>query len=227
MTGNAGSRDRNVASAALLFGLVLSVPLRAQTMEEEAVATAAFVTPDAPAVLTPLEKALEPAPIPLSHSGPAPMPVAVEPKAAQAVAAGASEGVDPVATPVVTTVAPPVDAAPVATASPPAEAENNLLARSAERIASGLASWYGPRFHGRRTANGERYNMHELTAAHKTLPFGTRLRVRSVHTGKEVVVRVNDRGPYKHNRIIDLSLAAMTALGLRERGVSAVELLRE
>jgi len=94
-------------------------------------------------------------------------------------------------------------------------------------LAQGLASWYGPGFHGRRTANGERYDMHALTAAHKTLPFGTRVRVRSVHTGKEVVVRINDRGPYKHQRIIDLSLAAITALGARHRGVTEVVLLRE
>ena len=94
-------------------------------------------------------------------------------------------------------------------------------------LAQGMASWYGPGFHGRRTANGERYDMHAMTAAHKSLPFGTKLRVRSVHTGKEVVVRINDRGPYKHQRIIDLSLAAMTALGVRHRGVTEVVLLRE
>lgn len=226
MIGAAGCVSK-VAQAALLFGLVLSAPLRAQTMAGEPLATASSVTPVATAVQTPSEKLLEPAPVPLSHSGPALLPVSVEPKAAQALAAGATEGVDPMAAPVVSTGAPPIDMAPVATVTPPVEAESSLLARTAERIASGLASWYGPRFHGRRTANGERYNMHEFTAAHKTLPFGTRLRVRSVHTGKEVVVRVNDRGPYKHNRIIDLSLAAITALGLRERGVSAVELLRE
>jgi len=94
-------------------------------------------------------------------------------------------------------------------------------------IAQGLASWYGPRFHGRRTANGERYDMKALTAAHKTLPFGTKVRVRSVHTGQEIVVRINDRGPYKHARIIDLSQAAMAALGVLHRGVSEVILLRE
>ena len=90
-----------------------------------------------------------------------------------------------------------------------------------------MASWYGPRFHGRRTASGERYDMHALTAAHKTLPFGARVRVRSVHTGKEVVVRINDRGPYKHQRIIDLSRGAVVALGVLDRGVTEVELLRE
>ena len=99
--------------------------------------------------------------------------------------------------------------------------------RTGKPLAQGLASWYGPGFHGRRTANGERYDMHALTAAHKTLPFGTKVRVRSVHTGKEVVVRINDRGPYKHSRIIDLSLGAITALGARHRGVTEVVLLRE
>lgn len=94
-------------------------------------------------------------------------------------------------------------------------------------LARGMASWYGPQFHGRRTASGERYDMHALTAAHKTLPFGARVRVRSVHTGKEVVVRINDRGPYKHQRIIDLSRGAVVALGVLDRGVTEVELLRE
>ena len=90
-------------------------------------------------------------------------------------------------------------------------------------LKSGLASWYGPGFHGRRTANGERYNMHELTTAHRYLPFGTLLTVRSVHTGQSVVVRINDRGPYKHQRILDLSRAAMDALGVLGRGVTQVE----
>lgn len=91
----------------------------------------------------------------------------------------------------------------------------------------GLASWYGGRFHGRRTANGERFDRHGFTAAHRTLPMGTRVRVRSVVTGHEVVVRINDRGPFKPTRIIDLSEAAMNALGMRQRGVTAVELLPE
>src|SRR4051812_16150970 len=68
----------------------------------------------------------------------------------------------------------------------------------------GLASWYGRAFHKRRTANGERYNMYALTAAHRTLPFGTKLRVKCVETGKEVVVRINDRGPFVDGRILDL-----------------------
>ena len=132
----------------------------------------------------------------------------------------------------------PPKAAAVVTPSAPVVPEDDTVAPEDDAVApapvapdrpidQGLASWYGPKFHGRRTASGERYDMHALTAAHKTLPFGTKVRVRSVHTGKEVVVRINDRGPYKHSRIIDLSLGAITALGARHRGVTEVVLLRE
>jgi hypothetical protein len=86
-------------------------------------------------------------------------------------------------------------------------------------ILSGTASWYGPGFHGRQTANGERFNQHELTAAHKTLPFGTRLKVRNRLNGKTVVVRINDRGPYVGQRVLDLSKAAAQCLGAEHRGV--------
>lgn len=110
---------------------------------------------------------------------------------------------------------------------PPANDPLAAPSGAAQLIDKGLASWYGKRFHGRRTASGERYDMHAFTAAHKTLPFGTMVRVRSQHTGKEVVVRINDRGPYRHRRIIDLSMAAITALGVRHHGVTTVELLRE
>ena len=78
----------------------------------------------------------------------------------------------------------------------------------------GVASWYGPGFHGRKTASGERFDTTELTAAHLSLPFGTKLLVRNERNGKEVVVRVNDRGPYIKSRIIDLSQAAARALGI-------------
>lgn len=88
----------------------------------------------------------------------------------------------------------------------------------------GIASWYGPRFQGKRTANGERFDPHELTAAHKTLPFGTRVRVKSMVNGKEVIVRINDRGPFIKDRIIDLSQAAAQAIGLL--GVKRVEIAR-
>ena len=98
---------------------------------------------------------------------------------------------------------------------------------SGEVIERGRASWYGRRFQGRSTASGEPFDMHELTAAHRTLPFGSRVRVRSLRNGREVVVRINDRGPFTKDRVIDLSQAAMKALGLRARGVVRVELLRE
>lgn len=88
----------------------------------------------------------------------------------------------------------------------------------------GIASWYGSKFHGRRTACGERYNMHELTAAHPTLPFGTRVGVRNTRTGREVVVRINDRGPYARNRVIDLSYAAAREVGVVGPGTASVEL---
>ena len=86
-----------------------------------------------------------------------------------------------------------------------------------------LTSWYGPGFHGRLTANGERYNQHGLTAAHKTLPFGTRLRVCFQRCA---VVRVNDRGPYIYGRGIDLSKGAADAIGLTASGVGRVKVTR-
>lgn len=84
----------------------------------------------------------------------------------------------------------------------------------------GYASWYGPGFHGKRTASGERFDQHAMTAAHKTLPFGTRVRV--THKGRSVVVRINDRGPFVHGRVIDLSKAAARKLGIT--GVAKVTL---
>ena len=93
-----------------------------------------------------------------------------------------------------------------------------------KELERGQASWYGPRFHGRRTASGERYDQHALTAAHKTLPFGTMVRVRSLATGKEVDVRVTDRGPFVRGRIIDVSRAAAEALGMMGLGVKQVSL---
>ena len=89
----------------------------------------------------------------------------------------------------------------------------------------GRASWYGPGFHGRLTASGERYDQYALTAAHKTLPFGTLVRVRSLVNGREVDVRITDRGPFVAGRIIDVSQAAAEALGMRGQGVKDVLLL--
>ncbi|WP_370680931.1 septal ring lytic transglycosylase RlpA family protein [Comamonas sp. GB3 AK4-5] len=88
----------------------------------------------------------------------------------------------------------------------------------------GIASWYGPGLHGRRTANGERFDSGALTAAHPSLAFGTRVCVRSAATGKTVVVRINDRGPFVKNRVIDLSQAAAEELGMMGLGIKPVEL---
>ncbi len=88
----------------------------------------------------------------------------------------------------------------------------------------GVASWYGGRFHGRRTANGEIYNMHDHTAAHKTLPMGTVLLVRNLDNGRTTVVRVNDRGPFVRNRIIDLSYGAAREIGMIRNGTARVEI---
>jgi rare lipoprotein A len=91
-------------------------------------------------------------------------------------------------------------------------------------IESGMASWYGGKFHGRRTASGERFDTHALTAAHRTLPFGTLLEVRNPRNGRSVVVRVTDRGPFARNRIIDLSYAAAHELGVVGPGTAWVDL---
>lgn len=88
---------------------------------------------------------------------------------------------------------------------------------------SGAASWYGGKFHGRTTANGERYDMHKLTAAHKTLPFGTKVKITNERNGASVVVRINDRGPFAGRRIIDLSRAAADKIGMLRSGVAPVK----
>lgn len=88
----------------------------------------------------------------------------------------------------------------------------------------GRASWYGPDFHGKLTSNGERYNMYDMTAAHKTLPMNTIVRVTSRATGKSAVVRVNDRGPFVDNRIIDLSKAAASKINMVGTGTALVTL---
>lgn len=89
---------------------------------------------------------------------------------------------------------------------------------------TGHASWYGPGFQGRRTASGERYDMNGHTAAHKTLPFGTKVRVTNLRTGESVVVRINDRGPFVRGREIDLSKGAAAVIGLVGQGVAQVRL---
>jgi rare lipoprotein A len=88
----------------------------------------------------------------------------------------------------------------------------------------GVSSWYGPNFHGKLTSNGETYNMHAMTAAHKTWPMDTMVRVDNLKNGKSVVVRVNDRGPFVSGRVIDCSYAAGKAIGLDKTGIAPVKL---
>jgi rare lipoprotein A len=97
-------------------------------------------------------------------------------------------------------------------------------ADGARGLHRGKASWYGAAHHGRRTASGEVFNRNALTAAHRSLPFGTRLKVTNAHTGRSVVVRVNDRGPFGGGRVIDLSQKAARAIGLL--GVADVVMAR-
>lgn len=109
-----------------------------------------------------------------------------------------------------------VDITTIEPASPPEPVASSL--------GMGVASYYGRRFHGRLTANGERFNMNALTAAHRTLPFGSRVRVTNPRNGRSVVVRINDRGPFIRGRQIDLSRAAAEQIGMIGSGHARVEL---
>ncbi|HTL89550.1 MAG TPA: septal ring lytic transglycosylase RlpA family protein, partial [Leptolyngbya sp.] len=103
-----------------------------------------------------------------------------------------------------------------------AQVEMHQLATTDSSI-DGMASWYGPYFHGRQTANGEIFDQDELTAAHPTLPLGTFLKVTNRLNGKTIVVRVNDRGPYFDNRVLDLSKRAASIINSEDRGVVPIE----
>lgn len=91
-------------------------------------------------------------------------------------------------------------------------------------VERGMASWYGPGFHGNKTANGEQYDMYKLTAAHRTLPLGSVAVVHSLTSGRQTTVRINDRGPFARGRVLDLSLAGAQALGMVGNGTDQVEL---
>ena len=104
---------------------------------------------------------------------------------------------------------------------------SNPAGGSAPRLGgaeTGFASWYGPTYHGRATASGERYNMFAMTAAHRTLPFGTRLRVTNLENGRDTLVTVNDRGPFVRGRIVDLSYAAAKQLAMTAQGLTRVRI---
>lgn len=106
--------------------------------------------------------------------------------------------------------------------SEPVEPVRQQQSNMSTWLQHGQASYYAHKYHGRQTASGETYNMYALTAAHPDLPFGTALRVTNLHNGRSVVVRVNDRGPFKPGRIVDLSLAAAEQIGLVVSGVTDV-----
>ncbi|MGA3328649.1 MAG: septal ring lytic transglycosylase RlpA family protein, partial [Terriglobia bacterium] len=112
--------------------------------------------------------------------------------------------------PAVPTTTPPSPRAPGAPAAPIVQGEE------------GIASWYGHPYHGRRSASGEIYDMYKMTAAHRTLPFGTQVRVHDLENGRDVTVRINDRGPFVEGRIIDLSYAAAQTMGMP--GIARVRL---
>ena len=98
-----------------------------------------------------------------------------------------------------------------------------VLESSSGYFERGTASWYGEKFHGRRTSSGERYDMYAMTAAHRTLPLPTYVQVTNLRNGRSVVVRVNDRGPFHDNRLIDLSYVAAAKLDMLESGTAPVE----
>jgi rare lipoprotein A len=108
--------------------------------------------------------------------------------------------------------------------SPGCRPARPTLAPTAGYVETGLASWYGPGFHGQKTSSLEVYNMHDLTAAHRTLPFGTMVLVTNLENGRSVTVRINDRGPFVKDRVIDLSYAAARMLGLVGSGTARVRI---
>ncbi|MBK1720951.1 septal ring lytic transglycosylase RlpA family protein [Thiocystis violacea] len=102
-------------------------------------------------------------------------------------------------------------------------ASNVVAGSAAGHVQKGMASYYHDSLHGRKTASGKRYNRNGLTAAHKTLPLGSKVKVTDTKTGRSIVVKVNDRGPFVKGRIIDLSRQAARELGIVKRGVAKVE----
>ncbi len=112
---------------------------------------------------------------------------------------------------------------PIAKIPSPPETEQAPPATSQPTMMeTGVASWYGPKFHGKLTASGEVFNQEKFTAAHQTLPWGSRVKVTNLANGKSVDVRINDRGPFGKGRIIDLSRAAARALGMVGQGITTV-----
>ena len=195
MTTRLHSRPLSTRFAVLALGAALALPLAGAVAEETAVSATEAAAADTATTNDTAAEALVPAPT-------------VAPA-------------DLTDAPADLTAAP----APAPIAPAPVEQPQAPAAQPATRsLGSGVASYYGAKFHGRRTASGQAFNMHAMTAAHKTLPFGTRVLVTNPRTGKSVTVTINDRGPYAHGRTIDLSKAAATEIGLVQRGHGTVEL---
>jgi rare lipoprotein A len=116
----------------------------------------------------------------------------------------------------------------IANAPSPSSSPGRVAARvassPASHFASGFASWYGPGFHGAMSASGERFNANAMTAAHRSLPFGTQVKVTNMDNGRSVVVRINDRGPFTHNRVLDISEGAARVIGLINSGVAPIRM---
>ena len=126
-----------------------------------------------------------------------------------------------------TTQAPPVveSSIPTQPQQSPARPKPNAKQDSTAGVKfpqTGEASWYGPKFHGKTTASGETFDQQALTAAHASLPFGSKVKVTNLSNGKSVEVEINDRGPFAENRIIDVSYAAAKALDMKEKGTTRV-----
>jgi rare lipoprotein A len=119
---------------------------------------------------------------------------------------------------------PPIAKVPSVPESEQAPSIGKIPAPSESTVETGLASWYGSRHHGKRTASGEVFNQDKFTAAHRTLPWGSRVKVTNLANGKSVEVRINDRGPFSKGRIIDLSRAAARSLGMLEQGITTVRI---
>jgi rare lipoprotein A len=167
-----------------------------------AAALSLTATPTATAAVTVLSESLAAQGPLLASASSAPIQVAVR-----------DMDVAPAAEPLPQPVAPPVRLAPVRTPAP-----------RVASVSQGTASWYGPGFFGNRTANGEMFRPGTLTAAHRTLPFGTRVRVTNLNNGRSTIVRINDRGPFHGSRVIDLAHGAAHALGVASSGLAPVRL---
>ena len=124
----------------------------------------------------------------------------------------------------ITRIQEAVPVRPLPAPPPKPMATDSAMPSKLIEVVQGAASWYGPGFYGRTTANGERFRKGTLTAAHRTLPFGTKVRVTNLSNGRSVVVRINDRGPFRYHRVIDLAHGAASQLKMMQAGEVPVKL---